>query len=117
MAPGTWGSTFSLCSPVLEPSSGGVTARADPPSCSPGSGYKKLVQDLEAKVATSGDSFYIRVNLALEGRAEGELQAHCGDVLHVTDTLFQGRGCWHACRVGPYSTRHGEGGAIPSYAR
>ncbi|KAM5310130.1 caspase recruitment domain-containing protein 14 isoform 2-T2 [Glossophaga mutica] len=80
-------------------------------------GYKKLVQDLEAKAATSGDSFYIRLNLALEGRAEGELQAHCGDVLHVTDTMFQGRGGWHACRVGPYSTQHGERGAIPSYVR
>ncbi|XP_036919827.1 caspase recruitment domain-containing protein 14 [Sturnira hondurensis] len=80
-------------------------------------GYKKLVQDLEAKVATSGDSFYVRVNLTLEGRAEGELQAHCGDVLHVTDTMFQGRSCWHACRVGPYSTQHGERGTIPSYSR
>ncbi|XP_035890126.1 caspase recruitment domain-containing protein 14 isoform X2 [Phyllostomus discolor] len=81
-------------------------------------GYRKLVQDLEAKAATSGDSFYIRLNLALEGRAEGELQAHCGDVLHVTDTMFRGGGgCWHACRVGPYSTRPGERGAVPSYAR
>ncbi|XP_036268094.1 caspase recruitment domain-containing protein 14 isoform X2 [Pipistrellus kuhlii] len=80
-------------------------------------GYKKLVQDLEAKVATSGDSFYIRVNLALEGRAEGELPVHCGDILHVTDTMFQGRGCWHAHRVGPYSTRDTDGGTIPTYAR
>ncbi|ELK38299.1 Caspase recruitment domain-containing protein 14 [Myotis davidii] len=82
-----------------------------------GGGYKKLVQDLEAKVATSGDSFYIRVNLALEGRAEGELPVHCGDILHVTDTMFQGRGCWHAHRVGPYSTRDMEGGTIPTYAQ
>ncbi|XP_054449055.1 caspase recruitment domain-containing protein 14 [Pteronotus mesoamericanus] len=80
-------------------------------------GYKKLVQDLEAKVATSGDSFYIRVNLALEGRAEGELQVHCGDVLHVTDTLFQGRRCWRACRFCPYSMKDTERGTIPSYAR
>ncbi|XP_016061795.1 PREDICTED: caspase recruitment domain-containing protein 14 [Miniopterus natalensis] len=80
-------------------------------------GYKKLVQDLEAKVTTSGDSFYIRINLALEGRAEGELQAHCGDILHVTDTLFQGRSCWHAHRVSPYSTRDTEHGTIPNYAR
>nr|KAF6415188.1 caspase recruitment domain family member 14 [Molossus molossus] len=80
-------------------------------------GYKKLVQDLEAKVATSGDSFYIRVNLAIEGRVEGELQVHCGDVLHVTDTLFQGRGCWRAHRVSPYSTQDTERGTIPTYAR
>ncbi|EPQ05530.1 Caspase recruitment domain-containing protein 14 [Myotis brandtii] len=70
-------------------------------------GYKKLVQDLEAKVTTSGDSFYIRVNLALEGRAERELPVHCGNILHVTYTMFQ---------VGPYSTRDAEGGTIPTYA-
>nr|XP_019591146.1 PREDICTED: caspase recruitment domain-containing protein 14 isoform X3 [Rhinolophus sinicus] len=80
-------------------------------------GYKKLVRDLEAKVATSGDSFYIRVNLALEGRAAGELQVHCNDILHVTDTLFQGGGCWHASRVSLYSTKDTEHGTIPNYSR
>ncbi|XP_007185880.2 caspase recruitment domain-containing protein 14 isoform X4 [Balaenoptera acutorostrata] len=80
-------------------------------------GYKKLVEDLKAKVATSGDSFYIRVNLALERRAEGELQVHCNDILHVTDTLFQGGSCWHAHRVGPYSTKGTEQGTIPNYAQ
>ncbi|XP_072638000.1 caspase recruitment domain-containing protein 14 isoform X1 [Canis lupus baileyi] len=80
-------------------------------------GYKKLVQDLEAKVATSGDSFYIRVNLAIEARAEGELQVRCNDILHITDTMFQGRGCWHAHRVGPYSTTGAEHGTIPNYTR
>ncbi|XP_070339860.1 caspase recruitment domain-containing protein 14 isoform X1 [Equus asinus] len=80
-------------------------------------GYKKLVQDLEAKVATSGDSFYIRVNLAMEGQAEGELQVRCNDILHVTDTWFQGRSCWHAHRVGPYSTQGTEHGTIPNYSR
>uniref|UniRef100_A0A8C9JTB7 Caspase recruitment domain family member 14 n=1 Tax=Panthera tigris altaica TaxID=74533 RepID=A0A8C9JTB7_PANTA len=80
-------------------------------------GYKKLVQDLEAKVANSGGSFYIRVNLALEARAVGELQVRCNDILHVTDTMFRGRGCWHAHRVGPYSTKGTERGSIPNYAR
>ncbi|XP_047613375.1 caspase recruitment domain-containing protein 14 isoform X2 [Phacochoerus africanus] len=80
-------------------------------------GYKKLVQDLEAKVATSGDSFYIRVNLAMEGRAEGGLQVQCNDILHVTDTLFQGGSCWHAHRVSPYSTKDTEHGTIPNYTR
>lgn len=68
-------------------------------------------------MATSGDSFYIRVNLALEGRAAGELQVHCNDILHVTDTLFQGGGCWHASRVSPYSTKDTEHGTIPNYSR
>ncbi|XP_013361434.1 PREDICTED: caspase recruitment domain-containing protein 14 isoform X2 [Chinchilla lanigera] len=80
-------------------------------------GYKKLVQDLEAKVATSGDSFYIRVNLALQGKAEGELQVYCNDVLHVTDTMFQSRSCWHAHRVNPYTMKTAEHGAIPNYSQ
>lgn len=109
-----WGGTFCPSSShIPEPSP--VGHGRGPSVLSPG--YKKLVQDLEAKAATSGDSFHIRVNLALEGRAEGELPAHCGDILHVTDTMFRGRGCWHARRVGPYSTRDTEGGAIPTYAR
>ncbi|XP_049714930.1 caspase recruitment domain-containing protein 14 isoform X3 [Elephas maximus indicus] len=80
-------------------------------------GYKKLVQDLEAKVATSGDSFYIRVNLAMEGRGEGELRVHCNEVLHVTDTLFQGHGRWHAHRISPYTMKDTSHGAIPNYSR
>ncbi|XP_047401912.1 caspase recruitment domain-containing protein 14 isoform X3 [Sciurus carolinensis] len=80
-------------------------------------GYKKLVQDLEAKVVTSGDSFYIRVNLAMQAKRQGELQVHCNEVLHVTDTMFQGPGCWHAHRVDPCTMRDGEHGAIPNYPR
>ncbi|XP_073901044.1 caspase recruitment domain-containing protein 14 isoform X2 [Castor canadensis] len=80
-------------------------------------GYKKLVQDLEAKVATSGDSFYIRVNLALQGKEEGELQVHCNDILHVTNTMFQGRGCWRAHHINPYTMRDTEHGTIPNYPR
>ncbi|KAM4843418.1 caspase recruitment domain-containing protein 14 [Thomomys bottae] len=78
-------------------------------------GYKKLVQDLEAKVVTSGDSFYIRVNLALQGRGEGELAVHCNDTLHVTDTMFQGRSCWRAHRLNPYTMQHTDHGTIPNY--
>uniref|UniRef100_A0A2J8Y2B6 Caspase recruitment domain-containing protein 14 n=1 Tax=Pongo abelii TaxID=9601 RepID=A0A2J8Y2B6_PONAB len=81
-------------------------------------GYKRLLQDLEAKVATSGDSFYIRVNLATEGRAKGELQVHCNEVLHVTDTMFQGCGCWHAHRVNSYTMKDTAAhGTIPNYSR
>ncbi|XP_012590020.1 PREDICTED: caspase recruitment domain-containing protein 14 [Condylura cristata] len=80
-------------------------------------GYKRLVQDLEAKVVTSGDSFYIRANLAVEGRAAGALPLRCDDVLHVTDTAFQGRRCWHARRLGPYGTEGTERGTIPTYSQ
>ncbi|KAL1779553.1 caspase recruitment domain-containing protein 14 isoform X1 [Sigmodon hispidus] len=80
-------------------------------------GYKNLIQDLDAKVVTSGDSFYIRVNLAMQRKREGELHAHCNDILHVTDTMFQGRSCWHAHHVNPYSLKDLEPGTIPNYSQ
>nr|XP_020856442.1 caspase recruitment domain-containing protein 14 isoform X2 [Phascolarctos cinereus] len=80
-------------------------------------GYKKLVQDIENKVTTSGDSFYIRVNLAMEGKAGGELQVQCNDILHVTDTMYQGQSCWHAHRVHLYSMKDTDHGTIPNYSQ
>ncbi|XP_034360534.1 caspase recruitment domain-containing protein 14 isoform X2 [Arvicanthis niloticus] len=80
-------------------------------------GYKNLIQDLDAKVVTSGDSFYIRVNLAMQRRGEGELHTHCNDILHVTDTMFQGRSCWHAHHVNPYTMKDMEPGTIPNYSQ
>ncbi|XP_067403318.1 caspase recruitment domain-containing protein 14-like isoform X2 [Emydura macquarii macquarii] len=78
-------------------------------------GYKKLVSDLENQVVTSGDSFYIRANLALERKAAGELQVKCNDILHVTDTVFQGRSQWRAARVNAHSMRDVAEGIIPNY--
>ncbi|XP_065419854.1 caspase recruitment domain-containing protein 14 [Chrysemys picta bellii] len=78
-------------------------------------GYKRLVSDLENKVVTSGDSFYIRANLALEGKAAGELPVQCNDVLHVTDTMFFGESQWSACRVNPYSMKDMDAGIVPNY--
>ncbi|XP_036611554.1 caspase recruitment domain-containing protein 14 [Trichosurus vulpecula] len=80
-------------------------------------GYKRLVQDIENKVTTSGDSFYIRVNLAMEGKAGGELQVQCNDILHVTDTMYQGQSCWHAHRVNLYSMKDTDHGTIPNYSQ
>ena len=80
-------------------------------------GYKNLIQDLDAKVVTSGDSFYIRVNLAMQRGGDGELQTHCNDILHVTDTMFQGRSCWHAHHVNPYTMKDMEPGTIPNYSQ
>uniref|UniRef100_G1S0D2 Caspase recruitment domain family member 14 n=1 Tax=Nomascus leucogenys TaxID=61853 RepID=G1S0D2_NOMLE len=70
-------------------------------SCPLLSGYKRLLQDLEAKVGT----------------AKGELQVHCNEVLHVTDTMFQGCGCWHAHHVNPYTMKDTAAhGTIPNYS-
>ncbi|NXD16680.1 CAR14 protein, partial [Nothocercus nigrocapillus] len=80
-------------------------------------GYNKLVSDLQDKVVTSGDSFYIRANVAMEGQGRGQLPVLCDDILHVTDTVFEGRSQWHAWRVNPYSMKDTDAGIIPNYYR
>uniref|UniRef100_A0A6I8N593 Caspase recruitment domain family member 14 n=1 Tax=Ornithorhynchus anatinus TaxID=9258 RepID=A0A6I8N593_ORNAN len=79
-------------------------------------GYRKLVQDMESGAATSGDSFYIRVNLAMEGKAGRQLRVQCNDILHVTDTVYRGRSSWHAHQVNPYTMRDTDHGPIPNYS-
>ncbi|XP_069055816.1 caspase recruitment domain-containing protein 14 isoform X1 [Pleurodeles waltl] len=79
--------------------------------------YRKLVKDLEKGYVTSGDSFYIRVNLTLEKDGD-QLPVHCGDILHITDTMYQGRHRWKAHRVNPYTMRDTmESGTIPNYCQ
>lgn len=68
-------------------------------------------------MVTSGDSFYIRVNLAMQTKGGGMLHAHCNDILHVTDTMFQGQSCWHAHHVNPYTMKDTEPGTIPNYSQ
>lgn len=68
-------------------------------------------------MVTSGDSFYIRVNLTMQRKGGGTLHAHCNDILHVTDTMFQGQSCWHAHHVNPYTMKDTEPGTIPNYSQ
>ncbi|KAM6468549.1 caspase recruitment domain-containing protein 14 isoform 2-T2 [Liasis olivaceus] len=78
-------------------------------------GYKKLLSDLNSKLVTSGDSFYIRSNLCLERQGPGELSLGCHDILHVTDTVYQGQTQWSACQVNPYTMKDMDAGTIPNY--
>ncbi|XP_058026841.1 caspase recruitment domain-containing protein 14 isoform X2 [Ahaetulla prasina] len=78
-------------------------------------GYKKLLTDLNSKLVTSGDSFYIRSNLCLEKQDPGELSVECHDILHVTDTVYQGQTKWSACQVNPYTIKDMDAGTIPNY--
>ncbi|XP_053155996.1 caspase recruitment domain-containing protein 14 [Hemicordylus capensis] len=80
-------------------------------------GYKKLLSDLNSKLVTSGDSFYVRSNLCLERQATGELPVRCHDILHVTDTVHQGQTQWSACQVNPYTMKDTDAGTIPSYCQ
>ncbi|XP_039201826.1 caspase recruitment domain-containing protein 14 isoform X3 [Crotalus tigris] len=78
-------------------------------------GYKKLLTDLNSKLVTSGDSFYIRSNLCLKKQGPGELSVDCHNILHVTDTVYEGQSQWSACQVNPYTMKDMDAGTIPNY--
>ncbi|KAM4692577.1 caspase recruitment domain-containing protein 14 isoform 2-T2 [Rhinophrynus dorsalis] len=77
--------------------------------------YRKLLRDIESDSVTSGDSFYVRVNQSMAGRVGGGLQVTCGEILHITDTMFKNRYQWFAHRVNAYTMKDGESGIIPNY--
>ncbi|XP_034151184.1 caspase recruitment domain-containing protein 11 isoform X2 [Esox lucius] len=82
-------------------------------------GYRRLQKDLSDHKVTSGDSFYIRINLNISSQADScSLNVLCDEVVHVLNTMHQGKGEWLCSRVDPYSgTDLQERGTIPSYAR
>ncbi|KAM4662628.1 caspase recruitment domain-containing protein 14 isoform 1-T3 [Discoglossus pictus] len=77
--------------------------------------YRKLLNDLENGSVSSGDSFYVRVNQSMAGRVGGGMQVTCGEILHITDTMYNSRCQWFAHRVNPYTMKNGESGIIPNY--
>ncbi|XP_075135520.1 caspase recruitment domain-containing protein 14 [Leptodactylus fuscus] len=77
--------------------------------------YQKLQNNIESGLISSGDSFYVRVNLSMPARVQGGLQVKCGDILHVTDTMYKNRCQWFAHRVNAYTMKDGESGIIPNY--
>nr|XP_033817534.1 caspase recruitment domain-containing protein 14 [Geotrypetes seraphini]XP_033817535.1 caspase recruitment domain-containing protein 14 [Geotrypetes seraphini]XP_033817536.1 caspase recruitment domain-containing protein 14 [Geotrypetes seraphini]XP_033817537.1 caspase recruitment domain-containing protein 14 [Geotrypetes seraphini]XP_033817538.1 caspase recruitment domain-containing protein 14 [Geotrypetes seraphini] len=77
--------------------------------------YRKLVNEMENEIVTSGDSFYIRVNMSMEKTAGCSLRVQCNEILHITDTMYEGKCQWSAHRVSPYTMSHMESGIIPNY--
>ncbi|XP_066442872.1 caspase recruitment domain-containing protein 14 [Eleutherodactylus coqui] len=77
--------------------------------------YRKLLNSMDTGILTSGDSFYVRVNLSMPARFEGGLQVQCGEILHITDTMYKNRCQWFAHRVNAYTMKDGESGIIPNY--
>uniref|UniRef100_A0A452SGP6 Caspase recruitment domain family member 11 n=1 Tax=Ursus americanus TaxID=9643 RepID=A0A452SGP6_URSAM len=81
-------------------------------------GYRKLLKDMEEGLITSGDSFYIRLNLNISSQLDAcSLSLKCDDVVHVRDTMYQDRHEWLCARVDPYTDQDLDVGTIPSYSR
>ncbi|XP_030787872.1 caspase recruitment domain-containing protein 11 [Rhinopithecus roxellana] len=81
-------------------------------------GYRKLVKDMEDGLITSGDSFYIRLNLNISSQLDAcTMSLKCDDVVHVRDTMYQDRHEWLCARVDPFTDHDLDMGTIPSYSR
>ncbi|KAM5229241.1 caspase recruitment domain-containing protein 11 [Ctenodactylus gundi] len=81
-------------------------------------GYQQLLRDMEDGLITSGDSFYIRLNLNISGQLDAcSLSLRCDDIAHVRDTMYQDRHEWLCARVDPVTDHDLDVGTIPSYSR
>ena len=60
-------------------------------------------------------SFNIRALFERMVNSKGELNFKKGDILYVTDTMFNGHmGCWRACLVNEEDAQKREIGMVPS---
>ncbi|XP_010217022.1 PREDICTED: caspase recruitment domain-containing protein 11 [Tinamus guttatus] len=81
-------------------------------------GYRKLLSELEEGLITSGDSFHIRLNLNISSQQDCcSLSVKCDEIVHILDTMYQGKCEWLCARVDPFTDRDLETGTIPSYSR
>ncbi|XP_023569199.1 caspase recruitment domain-containing protein 11 isoform X1 [Octodon degus] len=81
-------------------------------------GYQKLLRDMEEGLISSGDSFYIRLNLNISSQLDAcSMSLKCDDIVHVRDTMYQDRHEWLCARVDPFTDHDLDTGTIPSYSR
>ncbi|XP_053539999.1 caspase recruitment domain-containing protein 10 isoform X3 [Ictalurus punctatus] len=81
-------------------------------------GYSRLNSELCSPSFIGADSFYVRVNLDLFLHGEQpSLRIACNDILHVTDTRYNGKYQWRCTRVDTQSAKSLQNGAVPNYNR
>ncbi|XP_074483982.1 caspase recruitment domain-containing protein 14 isoform X2 [Sebastes fasciatus] len=80
--------------------------------------YEALLQQLQSSETSSGDSFYVRVNMSLPAGPNGTLAVSCNDILHVTNTRPAGaEDSWRASQVHPCRLLDLQSGNVPNYYR
>ncbi|XP_054460882.1 caspase recruitment domain-containing protein 14 [Anoplopoma fimbria] len=80
--------------------------------------YEALLQQLQSSETSSGDSFYVRVNLSLPAGPNWNLAVSCNDIIHVTNTRPAGtEDSWHASQVHPFKLLDLKSGSVPNYYR
>lgn len=80
--------------------------------------YSRLCTQLASPSSSGCDSFYVRVNMDLDPHGDPPcLGVRCDDILHVMDTLYNGKYQWHCARVDPHTAKHLQAGVVPNYNR
>lgn len=82
------------------------------------SDYAALLQQLQDNKTSSGDSFYVRVNISLPNGPKGTLAVSCNNILHVTNTRpADSEDSWYASQVHPCQLLDLQSGTVPNYFR
>ncbi|KAG8006406.1 Caspase recruitment domain-containing protein 10, partial [Nibea albiflora] len=80
--------------------------------------YSKLCTELSAPGFMGADSFYVRVNLNMEPHGDPlSLGVSCDDIIHVTDTRYNGKYQWRCSLVDPRTAKPLQAGTMPNYNR
>ncbi|XP_051790880.1 caspase recruitment domain-containing protein 10-like [Erpetoichthys calabaricus] len=80
--------------------------------------YKSLCEEMQNKELFFPDSFYVRVNLNLNKQSDKHtLAVKCDEILHILDTLYDGKYQWFCARVEVTTGKDQEMGTIPNYSR
>ncbi|KAJ8332267.1 hypothetical protein SKAU_G00427500 [Synaphobranchus kaupii] len=80
--------------------------------------YSRLCTQLSSPSFSGSDSFYVRVNMDIDPQGDPPcLGVHCDDILHVTDTVHNGKYQWHCARVDPHTAKPLQAGVVPNYNR
>ncbi|XP_057698568.1 caspase recruitment domain-containing protein 14 [Corythoichthys intestinalis] len=80
--------------------------------------YEALLQQLQQSEMSSGDSFYVRVNVTIPAGPKETLTVSCNDILHVTNTRPAAtEDSWYANQVHPCQLLALHSGLVPNYYR
>ncbi|XP_029293657.1 caspase recruitment domain-containing protein 10 [Cottoperca gobio] len=80
--------------------------------------YSKLCSQLLSPTFMGADSFYVRVNLNMEPHGDPlSLGVSCDNIVHVTDTKYNGKYHWHCSLVDSHTAKPLKAGTLPNYNR
>ncbi|XP_061736626.1 caspase recruitment domain-containing protein 14 isoform X2 [Nerophis ophidion] len=80
--------------------------------------YEALLQQLQNDEMSSGDSFYVRVNVTIPAGPKGTMAISCNDILHVTNTRPANTDdSWYASQVDAYKLLAHQSQLVPNYYR